>query len=185
MNTKTSLPLRGALAGFLATFPMTWSMQLLHRALPPRQRYPLPPRQITMRAIREAGAPAPPDEPSRQAVTLVAHYAFGAAMGALYELGASHDNRRTATEGLAVGLGVWAANYVGVLPALGLMEPANRHPAPRTLVMIAAHCVWGTSAAAALALLSDDGRQNTSDAPSNTRPSESEALLASAASDNT
>ena len=37
----------GAMAGFLATIPMTIAMELLHRRLPWTQRYPLPPREIT------------------------------------------------------------------------------------------------------------------------------------------
>jgi hypothetical protein len=45
--------------------------------------------------------------------------------------------------GPAFGLAVWAANYLGVLPALGLLRPATEHPPRRNALMIAAHLVWG------------------------------------------
>src|SRR5436190_911638 len=46
--------LAGALAGLAATVPMTLAMELMYRQLPPRQRYPLPPRLITQRLARRA-----------------------------------------------------------------------------------------------------------------------------------
>jgi hypothetical protein len=39
--------LTGALAGFAATFPMTAAMTAMHRLLPKREQYPLPPKQTS------------------------------------------------------------------------------------------------------------------------------------------
>jgi len=38
--------IKGALAGFIATIPMTLAMKVLHAQLPREERYPLPPRLI-------------------------------------------------------------------------------------------------------------------------------------------
>ena len=50
-------------------------------------------------------------------------------------------------KGIAFGLGVWTASYLGLLPALGILKPATQHPLRRNLLMIGAHVVWGASLA--------------------------------------
>jgi hypothetical protein len=45
---------------------------------------------------------------------------------------------------------VWAASYLGLLPALRLLPPATNHPRHRTALMIAAHLVWGSALGAIL-----------------------------------
>ena len=42
--------LAGTIAGFVATAPMTVAMMALHKALPPEDQDPLPPRQIVENA---------------------------------------------------------------------------------------------------------------------------------------
>ena len=77
--------LLGALAGIIATVPMTFVMTIWHRRLPWWQRYPLPPRIITDRLLTRAPLPSglvPPPSPGR---ALAAHFAFGAAAGSIYE----------------------------------------------------------------------------------------------------
>lgn len=76
----------GAIAGALATVPMTLLMGRLHRRLPPQERYPLPPSKITVEVAKRAGAADDLDEPQRAWTTLAAHFGYGAAMGALYAL---------------------------------------------------------------------------------------------------
>src|SRR5687767_15180090 len=41
-----ALPIFGAIAGMVGTMAMTSTMRRLHKKLPPKQRYPLPPREI-------------------------------------------------------------------------------------------------------------------------------------------
>jgi uncharacterized membrane protein YagU involved in acid resistance len=55
------------------------------------------------------------------------------------------DAEPNVVNGVAYGLGVWTASYLGLLPALGLLAPATEHPARRNALMIAAHVVWGAS----------------------------------------
>ena len=50
--------------------------------------------------------------------------------------------------GAFYGVAVWAVSYLGWIPGLHLLKPANRHPPRRDLLMIAAHLVWGTVMAA-------------------------------------
>lgn len=143
----------GALGGCLATLPMTWAMEMMHRQLPRRERYPLPPRQITMRVAEKAGVKEDMDEDERQAATLTAHFGMGTAMGVGYGLLGRHLPLPTPLAGATFGLAVWAGNYLGLLPALGLLRPATEHPSRRTGLMIAAHVIWGVTAAAIVDLL--------------------------------
>lgn len=135
----------GAVAGFAATAPMSLAMVLLHRLLPPGQRYPLPPRQITDALVDEAAdAGLAPDLPreQRRTATLVNHFAYGAGAGALY---GALPIRPSPAGGVGYGLAVWTVSYLGLLPALGLLPRATHAPAPRNALMIAAHVVWGLS----------------------------------------
>lgn len=136
----------GAAAGCAATLPMTLVMEALHRRLPPSERYPLPPRRITMRMADAVGVRPCMSESERLAATLAAHFAMGTAAGATYGLLARDLPGPAALKGAAFGLGVWAANYVGLLPAFGVLRPATRHPPRRIALMIAAHMVWGAIA---------------------------------------
>ena len=55
-STRTLLrSLVGALGGVSATGPMTIGMIWLHRLLPPKHRYSLPPREITMNLMESLG----------------------------------------------------------------------------------------------------------------------------------
>ncbi len=151
--------LLGSIAGCLATVPMTWAMDLLHRRLPPEERYPLPPRQVAMRVAEEAGVKEDLDEGERFGLTLLSHFGMGTAMGAVYGSLVRHVPPPSPLAGAAFGLAVWAGNYLGLLPALGILRPATEHPPRRTAVMVAAHLVWGVTTAAITDSLAD-GRRN-------------------------
>jgi len=136
----------GTLAGLTATAPMTAAMIAMHKALPAHERYPLPPRKVTMRAARKAGVKKTlRDEDEKTAATLAAHFGYGAAMGGLFALLAPRVPGRPLAKGIGWGLMVWATSYLGLLPATGLHEPATRHPRGRNILMILAHIVWGGS----------------------------------------
>lgn len=122
----------GALAGVVATMTMTSTMRRLHAALPPDERYPLPPREITETllpaATRKEGA----------ATALLAHFGYGALTGAIY---ACLPGRRP--PGFVYGPVVWAASYFALFPGAGVLKSAGKHPARRNGLMILAHVVWG------------------------------------------
>src|SRR4051812_38743715 len=144
--------LLGAAAGCVATVPMTLAMEVLHEELPPNEQYPLPPRTVTMRVAEKAGVKEDLDEDERTALTLVSHFGTGTATGALYGPVSRLIPLPGPLSGAAFGLSVWAGNYLGLLPALGLLRPATEHPPRRVGLMIAAHLVWGAAAGTALAL---------------------------------
>src|SRR5687768_11142105 len=83
-SSGTRVILAGATAGLAATVPMTIAMELMHRQLPRRQRYPLPPRIITERVAGKAGMRGAMDEDQRIVAALAAHFAYGTATGAIY-----------------------------------------------------------------------------------------------------
>ena len=137
--------LLGGIAGFAATLAMTAAMRRLHQRLPPTERYPLTPREIVDSTAAQTVGPLP--EEAAKDVTTLAHFAYGAAVGALIAALNPDPGKRTGT---AAGIAVWLASYMGWIPAVGILEPATKHPARRNALMIAAHGVWGYATATAL-----------------------------------
>lgn len=125
----------GALAGLTATTFMTAAMRRLHGNLPVAERYPLPPREITERLAPEAAG-----EGALRDASLLAHFGYGAATGALI---AGAGTRKGDAAGAALGVGIWALSYFGWVPGFRILEPADEHPPRRNALMIGAHLVWG------------------------------------------
>lgn len=139
-DDKLHLPARlviGGIAGFAATMAMTAAMRRLHAKLPAKERYPLTPREIVDSTL----APPPRYAPD---ITLAAHFAYGAACGALLAAASPRPGRFA---GAAAGAGIWLASYMGWVPAIGALKPATGHPLRRNLVMLGAHFAWGWSTA--------------------------------------
>lgn len=138
--------IRGAAAGLAATVPMTVAMEGLRAVLPAEQHRRMPPREIVDRTIdktvEKTGEGLDLDRDDRIVLTTLAHFAFGAAAGAVY--GAITGSRRSSVlKGIAYGLGVWAVAYGVGLPSLGLHRAAARDTSSRNEVLIASHLVWG------------------------------------------
>jgi hypothetical protein len=133
--------LHGALAGVGATLTMSAAMAAGRRA--GLMRTP-PPQEITRRGLRKSGVPVSHSDAGRLAWP--AHLAYGAAMGALFA-GASGalPEGPPVVAGVAFGLGVWAASYIGMLPTLGLMPPPQDDSRGRQATMVAAHFVYGAT----------------------------------------
>jgi uncharacterized membrane protein YagU involved in acid resistance len=157
----------GALAGLVATVPMTATMLGLKNVLPPHRRYPLPPKQVTVELAEAVGPVKRLQEPWRTWLAGIMHFGFGGMAGAVYgPLGAAAPGPPLA-RGVAFGLLVWSTSYLGWLPAAGILKPATDQPASRNILMIAAHVVWG----AALGLLADRwSRAGSGDAAPESRP---------------
>lgn len=147
-DDRLKLPSRlviGAVAGFVGTMAMTSAMRRLHRRLPAEERYPLTPREIVDSGSRQLGMPLAGE--AAKDVTTAAHFAYGAAMGAVVAAMNPDPSKRT---GAAAGAAIWLASYMGWIPAVGTLEPATRHPARRNLLMIGVHLVWGAATASAI-----------------------------------
>ncbi|MCC6493157.1 MAG: hypothetical protein IT424_09055 [Pirellulales bacterium] len=137
---------RGAVAGLVATAPMTWTMKVAERLPTEPWRGRLPPRQITDRMLDKSGLDQHVDEDATKALAIAAHYAFGAAAGSLAAAAIVRSPLPAPVTGSAVGLGVWAASYLGWLPLVGLRRNATQEPAWCNLQMVTAHLVWGAAA---------------------------------------
>ena len=138
--------IKGALAGFVATIPMTLAMKVLHARLPREERYPLPPRLIVESTAEKLDVEDELREDDEFALTVASHFAYGSATGAIYCAGLELQRiQPSVASGVAYGLGVWTVSYLGLLPGLGILTPATEHPARRNALMIAAHVVWGAA----------------------------------------
>ncbi len=147
--------LRGVLAGLVATAPMSLAMGAMKRLLPWRERYPLPPHQITADLAEKADAAEKMGPWARSVAAAVGHFSYGAAQGGLYGSIARRLPGPAVLKGVTFGLAVWAGSYLGLLPLTGIYRPATEYPARRNALMIAAHVVWG----AGLGLLFAAGRR--------------------------
>jgi putative membrane protein len=149
---------KGAVAGTVATIPMTAFMLLMQQALPRWQHYDLPPEKLTDELADRAGAKKHMNKPQKVALALVAHFAYGAAMGTLYSLLMQRGNIKTypfLLKGNIFGLAVWGASYLGLLPAMQMSTTAPKETPHRNLLMIGAHIVWGTVLAVTVHILGD------------------------------
>ncbi len=132
--------LTGAVSGLAATAAMSlamWGAKRVGLLGEP------PPRKLTRQLLSPLGAAAPRGK-GLDAAALVAHFSYGAAVGGLFGLVPGSPGR---ARGLLYGLGVWSANYAGILPGLGLMPPARRDRPGRPTSMIASHLVYGAALA--------------------------------------
>jgi NAD(P)-dependent dehydrogenase (short-subunit alcohol dehydrogenase family) len=109
-----------------------------------------PPRRITRRLTRVLG-PLAPRGRELDVAALGAHFGFGASLGLLY--GLLPRRAQTAAGGGLFGLSVWAANYAGWLPKVGLVPEPSRDRRGRPTAMIAAHWVFGRALASVYAAL--------------------------------
>jgi uncharacterized membrane protein YagU involved in acid resistance len=126
-------------AGLLATGTMSGAMRTA-QALGLLRRPP--PATITERALRLK--PSTVDKKSGL-FNAASHFGYGAALALLFAplQRRSPIRTRIPVNGMAYGLGVWVANYEGLLPALDLMPPAHRDDEKRVGSMIFAHLVYG------------------------------------------
>lgn len=152
----------GAVAGLIATVPMTIFMKALHKQLPAHEQYPLPPRLIVEEATEKVGLDDNLGEEEKLPLTMLSHFGYGAASGVLYDNALrSLDVEPTAANGVAYGLGVWALSYLGMLPATDLLSSATEHPARRNALMIAAHVVWGATLGETAKVMKGSGHTGT------------------------
>ena len=147
MNGLAKCLVAGASAGLVATAAMTVAMEAMFRLLPRWQRFPLPPRYLTVRLAARAGVAETMDEPARYRATLLSHFAYGTGAGAGYALLARRLPLPSPIGGILYGLVVYVVGYVGWLPALGLYQPPTRETAARDALLVASHVVWGATLA--------------------------------------
>ena len=84
MKNRCDDLLLGAVAGAIATLPMSIVMLVGKRLLPWTKRDALPPTQIVRRATQAVGLHDDLEHEERLAVTIASHFGYGAATGSLY-----------------------------------------------------------------------------------------------------
>ncbi len=134
--------LRGALAGVVATVPMSALMM-------GAKRFGLvggmPPEKITAHFLESSGIH--PTETQQDAAATVLHFGFGSAAGAVFGAVAPRRLIARVPLGMAYGAAIWGVSYMGWIPAFGIMPHAARDRRDRQMVMLAAHLVYGTALA--------------------------------------
>ncbi len=134
----------GAAAGTVAAVPMTAYLEYMHTHLDGEAPRPLPPREIAEALAVKAGVSRQMSERDIQNLALATHFGYGALTGALFGLLAPRRGAAALGAGMAFGLGVWAASYLGWLPAAGVRQHPRYDPSARTRMMIGGHILWGT-----------------------------------------
>lgn len=98
-----------------------------------------PPQKLTRRILTLLGHR--PRSLELLLTTTAAHVAYGAATGALYAL--LPPPARGSLSGMAYGVAVWGASYLGWIPKLGLMRSPSRDRGGRPTAMVLAHVAFG------------------------------------------
>lgn len=143
-------------AGGAATVPMTAVLKYLLKDAGPRQSARLPPRQITSDLATAAHLDHHLTESRHHILATLSHYGYGTAAGAVYAGVHERVPGPPLAKGAVFGLLVWAASYLGWLPALGSSAAASEQTVRRNWIIILAHLVWGMSLALLLARLDQE-----------------------------
>ena len=133
----------GAVSGAAATVPMTAVMEVMQRWQPPHERYRLPPIAITSWAAAKVGLEEHVHHSEWSAVSLAAHFGYGASMGALYAATRQTIRPPFLLGGAIYGLALWAGGYLGWVPALGLYRRSTQQPRARRVLNVWSHVVFG------------------------------------------
>lgn len=131
----------GALGGVGGTLALSGLRKLLSRVGLVQETAP---EQVVER-LEELGLVDDWSPGARRLLAIVAHFAYGTAMGAT--LGFLRDERGDITEETAVGsaLGIlsWGASWTTVLPLTGVHRPPWRQHTPRVLLPVIDHAFFG------------------------------------------
>ena len=143
MTTLVKAAARGAVRGTIATVPMSAVMLAGQRLGWMKEQ---PPEVLVDVALERADLQRETSDEAADAVAVATHFAFGATAGASFAL--LHrvvPIPAAVPAGIVFALGIWWASYRGWIPAMNIL-PAEQRPGRRgTLVMVAAHAVYGAT----------------------------------------
>lgn len=149
--------LRGIAAGFVGTLALqvmrTASAKALPASMPPIRQDP------GEFMVQKAEAMLPEAAQARMPSLVQAAAAKGVAAGYGLTAGAVYGLLRreggdVLADGVVLGLGTWAAGYLGWLPALGLMPPVPEQETSEALGPVVRHALFGIVTVAAFRALS-------------------------------
>lgn len=163
-DSLTKRLLRGVLSGFAGTSVMqvvrSSSQQWLPETMPPFRQEPGPfmIEQAEAALPKETRESVPPPAETAGAQSLAVGY--GMTAGGLYGL-LRRKRGNMLLDGTALGLSVWAAGYLGWLPALGLTPSPDQQDPKQIAGPMLRHVVFGVATVAAYRWLSDDSSEET------------------------
>lgn len=148
MTRDLDVALKGALAGAVATVPMSVVMYAARKA---GLMGEYPPEIIAEKSLDALGVHE--GEDVNEVAATVAHLGFGASAGALFGvlLGRTELPLPTVAQGIGYGLFVYAVSYDGWIPALHVIPAPEDDRPGRQPSMVAAHVVYGAVLGALLA----------------------------------
>lgn len=135
--------MRGALAGAVATIPMTAALLVAEKA---GLMGEFPPKHITYSLLRLAGVRRISSK-ARNTAAMGLHFTYGSSVGAVYGW-LAHGVRLHVpgiVQGIGFSLAVWAVSYMGWVPALGIMRSDLRRGKDWKWSNVASHIVYGTA----------------------------------------
>jgi len=131
---------RGAFAGMVATGLMSGLMLGASRLGITGE---LPPDKIASKLLNRAHVSR--SEGQQDAIASLLHVAFGAGAGAAFGVVAPRVPVPPVPLGMSYGLAIWGVSYMGWVPGLGIMPPADRDRPGRQAVMFAGHLIYGAA----------------------------------------
>jgi hypothetical protein len=138
----------GAGATFLMQGMLQMSGKLMPDSVPPIKEDP---GEFMLRKVKDALPSSTREQipkSAEKAAAKMLHMGYGMTSGAIY--GLLGPRRGTAAiNGTLLGLGVWAAGYLGWLPATDLMSPITEHEPKQIAVPIVEHALFGIAVVAA------------------------------------
>ncbi|WP_141733391.1 DUF6789 family protein [Oligoflexus tunisiensis] len=132
----------GALAGLVATVPMTGAMFLMRRWQQP-QVQSLPPEKVADGIAKKLEVDQDMDRSEKAAFTWLSHFGFGTGTGVLYPLVTPKPEEQSVLKGMLFGLGVWTVSYSGWIPAAGILRFPTKQSRSQVALQIMTHLVWG------------------------------------------
>ena len=149
----------GAGATFLMQGMLQMSGKLMPDSVPPIKEDP---GEFMLRKAKNA-LPVSMREKVPESVDKAAakmlHMGYGMTSGAIYGLLAPRRGN-AALNGALLGLGVWAAGYLGWLPATDLMPPLTEHEPNQIAVPIVEHALFGIAVVAAYEAVASYARRS-------------------------
>lgn len=137
---------RGLWAGIFASSVMSIFVMKYFEWLPKFEQSPLPPAKLTD-DIETTVAPRSENPELRSFNSLVSHFAYGIAAAELYSHLAPSLKAPPAIKGIGFATALWAGSYLGWIPFVGYRPSAFRLTLDRNVMMVAAHVIWGLTAA--------------------------------------
>ncbi len=134
--------LLGALAGVIATVPMTLVLFGMARVLPSVKKFPS--GWVVKQLTKKAGIWPTLSMRERSQLSWTGHVGYGMLMGSIYLPLAKE--RSGIGRGMAFGVSVWAGSYLGMLPLVASRKPFKKSFLDDHLQLVIAHLVWGSYA---------------------------------------